>query len=40
MEFYVNITLIAIASHIGFFYEACITEGFGGDNNCLIPVAF
>ena len=37
MEFYVNITSIAIVSHIGFFYEACITEGFGDTNNYSIP---
>ena len=29
MEFYVNITSIAIVSHISSFYEACTTEGFG-----------
>lgn len=39
MEFYVNITLTAIVSHISFFYEACTTEGFGNTKNCQIPVS-
>ena len=39
MEFYVNITSIAIVSHIGSFYEACTAEGFGNTKNCQIPVA-
>lgn len=33
MEFYVNITSIAIVSHISSFYEACTTEGFGNTKN-------
>ena len=39
MEFYVNITSIAIVSHISSFYEAYITEGFGDTNNYPIPAA-
>lgn len=37
MEFYVNITSIAIVSHIGSFYEACMTEGFDDTDNYSIP---
>ena len=37
MEFYVNITSIAIVSHIDSFYEACTTEGFGNTKNWDIP---